>query len=214
MADRLLLNERMLDIERTELCDANGHVVLLRPQALAVLLELARRRGEVVSKRDLMAHVWPGLVVTADSLVQCVVDIRHALGDAGQRIVRTVPRRGYMLIADKADAAHVADAPVDSPPAARRRYRAAAAALGLITAVGLSAWLFDSGVDAARRRVAIPRDGAVRPRRSTFTRWHCTASPSGSGPRAPSGCVRPARNSSAPPAWTPATHRPGPPSGS
>jgi DNA-binding winged helix-turn-helix (wHTH) protein/TolB-like protein/Tfp pilus assembly protein PilF len=158
MADRLLLNERMLDIERAELCDPSGHVVVLRPQALAVLLELARRKGEVVTKRDLLAHVWPGLVVTADSLVQCVVDIRHALGDTGQRIVRTVPRRGYMLIAD---AAHDADAPVASAPAARRRYRAAAAALGLVTAIGLSAWLLDSEFDTVRRRVASHREEAV-----------------------------------------------------
>ena len=68
-----------------------------------MLLELARRPGEVVTKRDLMAWVWPGVAVTDDSLVQCVVEIRRALGDSGQRVVRTMPRRGYVLIRDAAD---------------------------------------------------------------------------------------------------------------
>src|SRR5205823_5800840 len=59
MADRLLLNGLMLDIERAELCDASGRVIQLRPQALSVLLELARRPGELVTKRDLMTRCWP-----------------------------------------------------------------------------------------------------------------------------------------------------------
>jgi DNA-binding winged helix-turn-helix (wHTH) protein len=59
MAVRLQLNGHTLDIERAELCDTSGRLVQLRPQALSVLLELARRAGEVVTKRDLMTRVWP-----------------------------------------------------------------------------------------------------------------------------------------------------------
>jgi TolB-like protein len=64
---------------------------------------LGRRPGELITKRDLNARVWPGVSVTDDSLVQCVVEIRRALHDNRQRVVRTMPRRGYLLIVDAAD---------------------------------------------------------------------------------------------------------------
>ena len=46
-----------------------------------------------------MGAVWPDAVVTDDSLVQCVKEIRHALGDAGREWIRTLPRR----VADAGD---------------------------------------------------------------------------------------------------------------
>ncbi|WFU44803.1 winged helix-turn-helix domain-containing protein [Bradyrhizobium sp. CB82] len=99
----LRLNGYTLDLDQAQLFDLHGHAVELRPQALAVLLELGRRHGELVTKRDLSARVWPGVSVTDDSLVQCVVEIRRALGDTRQQVVRTMPRRGYLLIVDAAD---------------------------------------------------------------------------------------------------------------
>ena len=96
----LRLNGYTLDLDRAQLLDLHGQVVELRPQALAVLLELGRRHGELVTKLDLSARVWPGVSVTDDSLVQCVVEIRRALGDTRQQVVRTMPRRGYLLIVD------------------------------------------------------------------------------------------------------------------
>jgi TolB-like protein/Flp pilus assembly protein TadD len=50
-----------------------------------------------VTKDELIAAVWPGLVVTDDSIARCISDIRRALGDVEQRIIKTVPRRGYTL---------------------------------------------------------------------------------------------------------------------
>ena len=99
----LRLNGHLLDLEQGQLRDPRGRLVQLRPQALAVLLELGRRPGELITKRDLNARVWPGVSVTDDSLVQCVVEIRRALHDNRQRVVRTMPRRGYLLIVDAAD---------------------------------------------------------------------------------------------------------------
>jgi DNA-binding winged helix-turn-helix (wHTH) protein/TolB-like protein len=99
----LRLNGHLLDLEQGELRDPHGRLVQLRPQALAVLLELGRRPGELITKRDLNARVWPGVSVTDDSLVQCVVEIRRVLHDSRQRVVRTMPRRGYLLIVDAAD---------------------------------------------------------------------------------------------------------------
>jgi DNA-binding winged helix-turn-helix (wHTH) protein len=35
-----------------------------------------------------------------DSLVRCVKDIREALGDSDHRIIKTVPKRGYLFAAE------------------------------------------------------------------------------------------------------------------
>jgi pimeloyl-ACP methyl ester carboxylesterase/DNA-binding winged helix-turn-helix (wHTH) protein len=87
---------------RLELLDANGAPVPLRAQALAVLACLVRQRGHVVSRDELMRAVWRDVVVTDGSLAQCINEIRHALGDDAHRIVQTVPKRGYRLVADGA----------------------------------------------------------------------------------------------------------------
>jgi DNA-binding winged helix-turn-helix (wHTH) protein len=51
-----------------------------------------------------MKAVWPNVIVTDESLARCVSDVRLALGDRRQRIIRTVPRRGYPLTVPAAEA--------------------------------------------------------------------------------------------------------------
>ncbi|MEQ1684389.1 MAG: winged helix-turn-helix domain-containing protein [Burkholderiaceae bacterium] len=86
-----------LDAGRREL-RRGAATVDLRPKCLDVLTCLLRRAGQVVTKNELMEQVWPDVVVTDESLTRCVSDIRQALGDAGQAIIKTVPRRGYVLV--------------------------------------------------------------------------------------------------------------------
>jgi TolB-like protein/DNA-binding winged helix-turn-helix (wHTH) protein len=74
-----------------------GHAVELRPKSFDALACLALHAGQVMTKDELMAQVWPGLVVTDESLTRCISDIRAALGDGGHRLIKTVPRRGYVL---------------------------------------------------------------------------------------------------------------------
>lgn len=69
--------------------------VTLRPKSFAVLTYLAERPGQLVSKDELMAAIWPDVVVTEGALTQCIIDVRRALGD--REIIRTVPRRGYLF---------------------------------------------------------------------------------------------------------------------
>ena len=52
----------------------------------------------MIGKDELIEKVWPHALVTDDSLVQCVKDIRAAMADNRQEIIRTVPRRGYMFL--------------------------------------------------------------------------------------------------------------------
>lgn len=72
----------------------------LRPQAFAVLEQLVRHGGELVTKDQLLDAVWGDRVVTEDSITQCISEIRAALGEPGQTMLHTVPRRGYRLEAE------------------------------------------------------------------------------------------------------------------
>jgi len=46
-----------------------------------------------------MQAVWPDAFVTDDSLVQCTLELRRALNDGSQQLLKTVPRRGYVFTA-------------------------------------------------------------------------------------------------------------------
>ena len=89
----------VFDIANAELRNATGARITLRPQAIALLQCLARRPGYVHTRDELMRAVWRDVVVTDDSLVQCVGALRRALDDNARRIVQTEPRRGYRLVA-------------------------------------------------------------------------------------------------------------------
>jgi adenylate cyclase len=71
--------------------------VPLRPKSFDVLLYLARNRGRLVTKDELFENVWADVVVTDNSLVQCIMEVRQALGDDDQRMIETVAKRGYVF---------------------------------------------------------------------------------------------------------------------
>jgi len=97
-ADAIELPGFVIDLRQRELRNAAGERVPLRPQAFEVLRCLARRAGQLVAKDELVREAWSGVVVTDDSLVQCVKLIRNALGDDARRIVQTESKRGYRLV--------------------------------------------------------------------------------------------------------------------
>jgi len=98
-----------INVERGELL-VRGSVVALRPKSFALLIYLARRPGRLLSKDELIEAVWPDVVVTDDSLVQCISELRAAFGDSSQQVIKTVPRRGYLLDARCIDASPVSEA--------------------------------------------------------------------------------------------------------
>src|SRR5688572_14752604 len=72
----------------------------LDPKVMDVLLVLARNAGQVVLREDLLARVWPGAVVTDESLSRCIYELRRQLSLAGaddryRVMFETVPKRGY-----------------------------------------------------------------------------------------------------------------------
>ncbi len=85
------------DLNRKELRNAAGELIPLRAQSGEVLAVLGNSANEVLGKDKLIGQVWRGKFATDDSLVQCIADIRRALGKAGHGIVETFPKKGYRL---------------------------------------------------------------------------------------------------------------------
>ena len=85
-----------LDLTRGCLRDA-GQEVNLRPKAFEILCHLAENAGRLVPKQELFDAVWPNVIVSDDSLFQCIRELREALGDTEHRLIKTVSRRGYLF---------------------------------------------------------------------------------------------------------------------
>ena len=85
-----------LDLERLCLRGPSGEVDVRR-KSFDVLRYLVEHPGRVGSKEELIRAVWPDVTVGGESLTQCISEVRRALDDEGQRIIRTVPRRGYLI---------------------------------------------------------------------------------------------------------------------
>jgi TolB-like protein/DNA-binding winged helix-turn-helix (wHTH) protein/Tfp pilus assembly protein PilF len=81
---------------RRQLLVRGSESIRLRPQTYDVLAYLVTHAGRVISKRELMESVWRDVAVTDDSLVQCLMEIRRALGEEHD-VVRTIRRRGYLF---------------------------------------------------------------------------------------------------------------------
>ena len=97
-----------------------GLPLQLRPKSFDVLAYLSRNRGRLVSKAELIDHIWGDVAVTENSLVQCIKDIRQVLNGDSQFEIRTIPKRGYLfegllaevtVRANEANAAHGAQFP-------------------------------------------------------------------------------------------------------
>src|SRR4051812_17912423 len=87
-----------LDLTRGSLRNAGGEIEL-RPKSFELLRYLIANAGRLISKDELVKAVWPNVIVGDDSLAQCVSDLRHALNGSERRIIKTVPRRGYLFTA-------------------------------------------------------------------------------------------------------------------
>jgi adenylate cyclase len=74
--------------------------IRLEPKMMGVLVCLAQRSGDVVSKEQLVQEVWRNTFVTDDVLIRCVSELRKAFGDNAGRpaVIETIPRRGYRLL--------------------------------------------------------------------------------------------------------------------
>jgi TolB-like protein/Tfp pilus assembly protein PilF len=73
--------------------------IKLRPKCFELLRYLVENHGRLVLKDELATAVWPNVIVSDDSLAQCMSELRDALNDADRRIIKTVTGRGYLFAA-------------------------------------------------------------------------------------------------------------------
>ena len=125
---RLRIGEWLADPQSNEL-RRGAEAVRVEPKAMDVLMLLAAQPGRLFTREELFERAWPGVVVGDEALTQCIIKLRRALGDDARAAayIETVSKRGYRLIA----------AVKEEPRSDRsRRWLLAAAAAGLVAAVG------------------------------------------------------------------------------
>ena len=113
--------------------------IKLRPKSFQVMRYLVERHGRLVSREELMQAVWGDVAVTDDSITKCIADIRKALADDSQEIVRTAPRRGFLFQAEVRIDQQSAPQPPSSYPERRFPGRRAMLVAGLIVLGTLAA---------------------------------------------------------------------------
>ncbi|MBS0558602.1 MAG: winged helix-turn-helix domain-containing protein [Proteobacteria bacterium] len=117
-----------LDTGRRELC-RGGVLVALEPQVFDLLAFLIAARDRVVSRDDLLEHVWQGRIVSESTLASRLNAARSAIGDTGaaQRLIRTLPRKGVRFVGEVREA-DTAGSPSPAPdgPASPIAWRAGA----------------------------------------------------------------------------------------
>jgi DNA-binding winged helix-turn-helix (wHTH) protein/tetratricopeptide (TPR) repeat protein len=112
--------------------------VRLESRVMDVLVCLAERAGEVVSRETLNAQVWGNVVVTDQAVTNCISELRRHLGDGPtNRVIETIPKRGYRLTAT-VQPAGVETTPKRAP--SRSPWLVAAGVLALVTVALGSAW--------------------------------------------------------------------------
>jgi len=105
----------------------DDRTVKLEPRTMRLLMALAERPGEVCGSDDLLDSVWPGVVVTDQSLYQAIGELRSVLkvDSVSGQFIATVPRKGYRLLAPvqrlaaQVPTSAAASSPATSGPPAR-----------------------------------------------------------------------------------------------
>ena len=80
----------------------DGYTSELEGQSLKVLSILVSHHPHTVTREQILNEAWAGLVVSDNSLSQCITTLRKSLGDDSKtpKFIRTVPRKGYQLVAE------------------------------------------------------------------------------------------------------------------
>ena len=142
-AQRLNVGEWSVDPATNDISRGDERVHL-EPKVVDLLLALARRAGQVVSREELLLQVWPGVVVGDDVLTQGIIKLRKALGEPEH--IQTIPKRGYRLVArvtwlDRGPAAAPAGLKTRGARLPRSASWIAGAAAVAVAAAQLGAWL-------------------------------------------------------------------------
>lgn len=80
----------------------SGEAIHVEPRVFDLLHLLAREAGALVSRDRMIEEIWSGRIVSDSAVSACIASVRRAVNDTGksQTIIRTVPRRGLVMIAE------------------------------------------------------------------------------------------------------------------
>lgn len=109
--------EFQIDSVRGEILNA-GQPVSVEPQVFDLIAYLARNAGRIVSRDDLIEHVWGGRIVSDSAIASRINAARTTLGDDGQaqKLIKTVPRRGFRFEGDTTSGSVSPDIPQSDNP--------------------------------------------------------------------------------------------------
>lgn len=158
----LQIGGAVLDLDRGTL-RRDGEIVPVRPKTLELLTFLTRNPGRVLSKDELLQAVWPGIIVTEDSLTQSIRDARKSIGDEAQALIRTVPRRGYLFQAPETE-----EAQPPAAPAARAEPTVAVLPFHVDPADATARALFDGAVEEITNALSCFKTVGVLARHTAF----------------------------------------------
>ncbi|MEN5207790.1 winged helix-turn-helix domain-containing protein [Stenotrophomonas terrae] len=121
-SDRLRVGECLVVLSSREVhLPGTRKTPRLTPKSVGVLLALARNPGQVVTREELFAEVWPDTMPTNDVLTQAVTQLRKAFAatgaEEGAGYIETIAKTGYRLLAPVAWEASTDAATIDAPTA-------------------------------------------------------------------------------------------------
>lgn len=119
-----VFGEYHLDLRNREL-RRGEELLALTSKYFDVLHLLVREQGKLVEKQKIFEEIWDGVIVTDAALTQCIKDIRKSLQDevGSPRYIKTIPKHGYMFIAQAVPVNGQARPTVTPPPAVSRPYK-------------------------------------------------------------------------------------------
>lgn len=169
----LRVGDCRVDVRLREIVRADGTKTRITVKSMAVLVLLAQRAGQVVSRETLLESVWAGTLPTDDVVTQAVALLRKALGDDrdASPYVETIPKAGYRLLADVEWLEAPTTAPVDDMTAARPRRTGGMGSRGLAVASLIITLLALAWCGLPRWRIAAAPvvDKEVAPRELRYT---------------------------------------------
>lgn len=114
--DEFVLGETRVEPSSCEISTA-GRTIALEPRVMQVLVYLAQRRGETVTRDDLTAACWRGVVVGEDAIQRCIGRLRKAAATVGGFEIQTLNRLGYRLreVSATRDATNASPVPSADP---------------------------------------------------------------------------------------------------
>lgn len=96
--EKFLISDVLIDPHSNE-ATINGRKIRLEPKTTALLSFLVLNAGRTTTKEEIFEHVWPGTIVSEDSITRSVSQIRKLFKNDPDHtiIIETIPKKGYRL---------------------------------------------------------------------------------------------------------------------